>query len=537
MKKMVLMTGGILVILSLVVVSIWASIQAIRLENFPSSPSLKIYNSIQVISFGGIIIALAGLLIFYRIERKTRISPNEKTARFTNVRIGWKGWILSVILAAGTVIIVWSALNLIDFPILKKENPVTKIFLAQLRDREMYKIGRKIDSAMIDESQGRTSKAAAKLINVIDRLDMLRSENENLENKDVLLFLSGWAKWEMTRFITYRDRDPVISSYFEKHRDEYKKQLYFVYNGQEFRLLIQEFPGSPWADDAQFALVGAHMEGYECEGFPDCIVDRSVGGYLPLIQSYPTSPLIPIVLNDINQDLANLDSQEDIDDLNGIVRQLVDYSNALDGLQEPYRVDALFPLAHALAWAGRYDLASGILENLQVKYPNLPNHAEIVAASRQLLGRRIPRPTGENLGAFRSGALGDYATQLMKGSKTERSRVMAELEQEETQGRTYFVSGVLSIVADRMVDDPSIEIRRSAIDVIGQFAPRTLEYQTALLTCLTRDSDLENRYLCATYLNDFQAAISKEQVVQRAVETVEAEYRAKNPPKNSSPAP
>lgn len=365
--------------------------------------------------------------------------------------------------------------------------PTTDISQEELIELEMLIEG---VNARLKKGENDSNEGAVVIIRVIDRLEVLRQKHPSSSKIDVILFLSGEAKTligNLADFSSPSSQSPP-RTYVDKHRDWYEfPYLAIVYNGEDYKKLIKDYPNSPLADDAAYALAINQTMGGECESDMDCHIQRALIPLLPFIKKYPASPKAFTVMNVINDTLELMHHPEnghyEIYDIKKTGPLLNEYYDALmalpDNFKRSFNYDwALYKLARTFVSIGQYKKAKKIYEELQGYHPSTMEKAVHLV----FYFNDNPKNAGVT-----NVEVEQYLDQLKTSAEDERLDALDKISQGSISDK-FMLLKVLFDVADSSIKDESPGVRKRAIETIKRLLLAHLSSLQQWVTafCMTR---------------------------------------------------
>lgn len=340
------------------------------------------------------------------------------------------------------------------------------------------------------------------VIRVIDRLEALRQKYSASPKMDGILFYSGDAKSLLASLAYYASSDQSLAkTYVDKHKDWYKKKYEeMVYNCDDFKKLIKDYPESPFVDSAAYSLAFYQGPPGDCEADMDCHIQIVLKNLLPFIKQYPGSPKVLIALNRINDTFEAMLHPENGDweiyNIQETEPFLKDYYNALMSLDDKIKhsfnhEEALYKLARAFISVGQYEMADRIYKEMDA---NRGRPLDTRTRADRLMLDYVEQKTDGLVLSEKE--LSQYTSMLNDPSENIRLNALDKINHSEIRERPLLFSLLLTL-GNLSKKDNSPAVRKQAIDVIGNLAPKTSFFRSAVGYCLLYDHDRQNRYYCA----------------------------------------
>lgn len=184
-------------------------------------------------------------------------------------------------------------------------------------------------------------------------------------------FLYEMAKYKI--FLGYKNHDLDYAKLHQEDYDYLEMGDCYIYNGNDLKTLIEEYPQCPIVDKAAFMLATMPMLG-ECEGDTACLLERGLKQYKSFFVNYQDSPLLLELIKSVNAILIPISSNK-LDNLAKETKdQLMDildtYKDILMQVKPQTKAYGLYPLALAYRSLGNIDQAKVLYKVIIDDCPN-----------------------------------------------------------------------------------------------------------------------------------------------------------------------
>ncbi len=371
--------------------------------------------------------------------------------------------------------------------------------LNDISDEELTAVSKMIQGPKDRMNKNSYPQDTTVMIHAIERLERLIKHYTSSLKMDQMLFMLGNAKILMANLIDAYKENKKVKEFYEKHQSDYYNVIGItLYEFNDFLKLINDYPNSPLAAEATFIIAKEKNGIRDCEGDLDCEISASIDYFLPFIKRYPTNQRIREAVGYINSDLQFLTDDpkiygfREIFDIESTGKLLNDFFEVVMNIPDlDIRAGSLYALARAFISTGQYDKAYRIYKDLEANYPKYSNARTMTAYQMFDYSNKVPK--GKQLSEDK---LHFYTNQLNDKSEENRLKALNKIRKESNFDRPLLFS-VLLAVGNILIKDESPTVRKQALEVISELAPKTSFFNSAVGTCILHDPDSKNRYYCA----------------------------------------